>query len=342
MEISRRKNTIDNVVKTLALPVIVYIAFQLICLATGTQGFGVGNDLKTIIYTTVYSGFLSLAMSFNLMQGRIDFSIGSTMILTGIVGGRLAQALDAGPVVTLLCLIVVGAVIGCFSGLVFNFLKLPAMITGMGLAMIYEGLTMALFDGAGLTLSIKQTNTLFSFGRQPYSVILLLVVLIVLVFLYKFTKFGYNSWALTGNRKITVDRGINERINAVMCYVMAGACLGIAIGIFCSKYGYVSAEIGLTSSSYMITGFLPFGIGELLAKYSDMNVAVIIGALCQAMLSSFMVKVGLSTSMQTVINGVVICALLIYTSNAGARIESRLIKEKLARLGVPRKQSKAA
>lgn len=325
-------STIEKIGKTIALPIVVYAAFQIIARIFGVTSFGVGNDLKTILFTTVYTGFISLGMSFNLMQGRIDYGIGATMILTGIIGGNFADKISLNPFVTLLVMLVTGAVLGMVNGIIYNFLKLPAMITGIGMAMIYEGLTMILFGGNGIKFSIKQTNSMFKIGGLPWSIIVLALVVAVLVFLYKYTKFGYNSWALTGNRKITVNRGINEKRNAVICYVLSGIAVGFAIYFYCWRYGYVAPAVSLSTGSYMITGFLPFAIGELMSKHTDMNIGVVIGAFCQACLTSFMVNMGFSTSMQTVVNGIVICALLIYTSNAQARYETKAIKAKLAKL----------
>lgn len=322
----------EKIGKTLALPVIVYAVFQIAARLSGVTTFGVGNDLLTIIFTTVYTGFISLGMSFNLMQGRIDYGIGATMILTGIIGGNFAIRLGLNPFVTLLVMLATGAVLGAVSGLVYNLLKLPAMITGIGMAMVYEGLTMILFKGNGVRFSIKQTNAMFSIGTMPWNVVVLILVVAALVFLYQYTKFGYNSWALTGNPRIAANRGINEKSNAVICYMLSGIAVGFAIYFYCWKYGYVAPAVSLSTGSYLITGFLPFAIGELMAKYSDMNVAVVIGAFCQACLTSFMVNMGFSTSVQTVINGVVICLLLIYSSNAQGRSEKKMIRAKLAKL----------
>lgn len=326
------KFILEKIGKTVALPVVVYAAFQLIARLFGVTSFGVGNDLKTILFTTVYTGFISLGMSFNLMQGRIDYGIGATMILTGIIGGNLAVKISLNPFVTLLVMLAVGAVLGAVNGFIYNVLKLPAMITGIGMAMIYEGLSMILFGGSGIKFSIRQTNSMFRLGGLPWSILILALVVAVLVFLYQYTKFGYNSWSLTGNRKIAVNRGINERRNAVLCYILSGLAVGFAIYFYCWRYGYVASAVSLSTGSYMITGFLPFAIGELLSKYADMNIGVVIGAFCQACLTSFMVNMGFSTSMQTVVNGIVICVLLIYTSNAQSRFEAKAIKEKLTRL----------
>lgn len=326
------KSGLTKVLYTIALPVIVYVLFQVICRICGITTFGVGTDLQSILFTTVYTGFISLAMAINLNQGRIDYSIGSTMILAGIIGGHIASDLKASSWLALLIMLATGAIIGIISGIIYILLRIDAMITGIGLAMVYEGIGNMIYGGQGIRFSLKETNTMFTWGKLPWCILIIALVVFIMVALSKYTKFGYNSWALTGNRKIATERGINGKSNAVICYAIAGALLGIAIFVHSSKYGYVGPEAGLSTGTYMITGFLPFAVGELLYKYCDLYIGVIVGTFCQAMLTSFMVQINLSVSMQTVINGIVICGLLIYTSNQAAFIERKAIKQKLLKL----------
>ena len=76
-----------NAAITLVGPVVIYLFFFLLTNLTGHKGFGVDADLKTIIYNTCYSGFIALAVSYNLTSGRFDFSVGSVLILSLVLGG---------------------------------------------------------------------------------------------------------------------------------------------------------------------------------------------------------------------------------------------------------------
>ena len=87
-----------NAIITIAPAVVVYIFFFGLTNLTGHKGFGVGSDFMTILYNMVFSGFIALAMSYNLTSGRLDFSIGSVLILSLIAGGTLAKEWNAGPV----------------------------------------------------------------------------------------------------------------------------------------------------------------------------------------------------------------------------------------------------
>lgn len=317
-----------NIGMTLVLPVLVYLFFLILCNATGHTGFGVGNDLTTIIYNAVYAGLVAQAMAINVTTGRFDYAIGAELVLATILGGNLAASVGWGPFGLLLFVVVIAAVIGLISGLVYVALKLPPMVVSVGLAMIYEAVAFIYNKAKGVRLI---GNSMLVFARTGNSLILTVVVLLLLVVVYDFTKIGYNRRALQGGQKIAVDVGISEKRNAVYCYVIAGVMMGLAGCMYLSKNGVVAPETGLSSASYFMSAFLPMFIGGIFAKYSSYPVAIFMGAVVQAIITSGLQKMGVSNSVQTVLNGVIVCIFLIYSSNSYKLIEAQMFKEKLAK-----------
>jgi len=318
-----------NLIRTIAAPALVYLIFYAITAAAGVQGFGVGADFKTMIMSTVYNGFIALAMSYNLTSGRFDFSVGAVMILAVILGCTLTLQFNLGAVAMLLLIIVIGMILGLGTGLVYTSLKLPPMIISLGVAMVYEAIAFALNNSEGVKM-ISKFNLLI-YARTPGNLILLGAVLIILIYLLNFTKFGYNTKSLQSGQKNAVEVGVNEKRNAVACYVLAGALMGCAGAVFISQYGIVQPKMGLASSSVFMGAFLPLFIGGALAKYSDRNIGIIMGAFIQSTLSSGLVKLGFSNSLQTVINGLVVLVFLVYVSNSYKFVLAKLHKAKKAK-----------
>lgn len=312
---------------TLVLPVGVYLFFFILCNATGHEGFGVGADLTTIIYTSVYSGLIAQAMAINLTTGRFDFALGAELVLAAILGGNLAKTMGAGPVGLLVLVVGIAVVIGMVSGVTYVGLGLPPMIVSLGLAMIYEALGFVLSNAKGVKLIGRIDMLIYS--RFPNNLILMAVVLVLLVIVYDYSKIGYNRRALQGGQKIAVDVGINEKRNAVYCYMIAGALMGLAACVYLSKYGMVSPETGLSSSAYFMSAFLPMFIGNIFGRYSSQPIAIYMGGLVQAFITSGLSRMGVSNSAMTVINGLVVCAFLIYSSNSYKLVEAQLFREKL-------------
>lgn len=333
---SLAKKGIKNIIMTVAIPVLTYVFFRIICTATGHPGFGVGTDMQTIIYTTLYSGLIALAMSYNLPSGRFDFSVGATILLAGIVGGNFAKDMGFGAAGFLLSVVAVAMVCGLISGLLYVLLGLPPMVVSIGVTMVYEAIGLMYNKSKGVKLIGK--NDMLIFSKPPYSILVVLIAVAVLIVLFNFTKFGYNWRALRSGQKIAVDIGINEKRNAVACYVIAGVLLGIAACMYLSQYGTMSPESGLGSSSFFMSAFLPLFIGGAIEKYSDKNIGVLMGALAQACITSGFAKLGFSNSLQTVLNGVIVMGFLIYTSNSYKLVLNKMYRHKLEKALEAQKQ----
>ena len=302
-----------NTLITIAPAVIVYLLFMLVTHLFGQPGFGVGGDLNTILYNTVYSGFIALALSYNLTSGRFDFSVGSVLLLSVIGGGNLAKSLDLGPLGMLAVCLIIGMVCGLISGIIYITLKLPPMVSSLGVAMVFEAIGFTIKGGKGVRLMTDFDLLIWS--EPKYSILLTVVVLVILIYLLNFTKFGYNCRSLQTGQKNAVEVGVNEKTNSVVCYIIAGAMMACAGVIFLCKNGMVAPKAGLGSSSYMMSAFLPMFIGQALAKRSDRNIGTIIGAFIQACLTSGLIKLGCGSSLKTVLDGAVVLLFLVYTSN---------------------------
>ena len=325
-----------NTGMTLLLPVVVYLFFMILCNAPGHSGFGVGNDLTTIIYNAVYAGLVAQAMAINVTTGRFDFAIGANLVLSTILGGNIALRLGWGPIGLLLFVVLISTVVGLVSGTVYVTLKLPPMVVSVGLAMIYEAIAFMFNSAKGVKMI---GNKMLVFARTGNSLILTAVVLVLLVIAYDYTKIGYNRRALQGGQKIAVDVGIREKNNAVYCYIIAGVMMGLAGCVYLSKNGVLAPETGLGSSSYFMSAFLPMFIGGIFAKYSSYPVAIFMGAVVQAMITSGLQRLGVSNSWQTVLNGLIVCAFLIYSSNSYKLVEAQMFREKLAKAKAAREKT---
>lgn len=319
---------LKNTGMTLAIPAITYVFFLITCNLFGSEGFGVGSDFMTIVYTTLYTGMIALAMSYNLTCGRFDFSVGATILLAAIIGGNIVKENKLGPLALLVIIVLIAALCGLISGIAYAALKIPPMVVSIGITMIYEAIALLFNRSKGVKMI---GNSALVFSRPPYSLLVVGIAVLLLIFLFNFTSFGYEWRMLRSGQKIAVDIGINEKRNAVLCYVIAGVLLGIAACMYLSKYGTVAPEVGLSSSSFFMSAFLPLFIGGAIEKYSDKNIGVLMGAFTQAIITSGFGKLGFGSSLQTVLNGVIVMAFLVYTSNSYKLVVRKLHKEKLGR-----------
>ncbi|MBN2221538.1 MAG: hypothetical protein JW708_04965 [Vallitaleaceae bacterium] len=323
------QKVIKNFLMLILIPAATYLLVYLLCELRGVEGFGVGVDLTVMLRNTVYTGFIALAVSYNLTSGRFDFSIGSTLVLSTILGGMITLQFGLGPVGLLLVSLFFGAVLGAVSGLAYTLLGLPPMVVSLGVAMIYEAIGFKISEGAGVKMIGRMD--LLIWAQKPYIYLLMGVALIILYLILKRTQFGFNTNSLRSGQKIAVDLGINEKKNAVLCYMIGGIAMAAAGVVNMSVLGTVTPEISLGSAAYIQNAFLPMFIGGILAKYMDRNVGVLMGALTQSIIFSGIGKLGVPSAWQSVITGIIVLVFFAYSFNAYRIEEFKRFKEKKAK-----------
>ena len=309
-----------------SIPFATYVIFYLLCKVNGIIGFGVGTDLTVILRNTIYSSFIALAVSYNLTSGRFDFSVGSTLILSTILAGMVTLKFGLGPVSMLLLALVFGAILGAINGALYTLLRLPPMVVSLGVAMIFEAVGFIISDGSGVKLIGK--DHLLIWAHSPYIYFLLLISVTILYFILNHTKFGYDTNSLRTGQEIAVSVGINEKRNTILCYMIAGSCLAAAGVINMSVLGTVTPELSLGSISYIQNAFMPMFIGGLLAKYFDRNTGVVIGALTQSIIFAGIGRLGVPSSWQAVITGIIVLGFFGYSFNAYRIEEFKRFREK--------------
>ncbi len=322
------KKICKNILGMISLPVITYVVFFVICRLAGSTSFGVGTDFSTMLVTTIYTGFIALAVSYNLTSGRFDFSVGSVLILSNVIGFKIALAFDLGPAALAVATILAGMVLGACSGLAYVVLRLPPMVCSLGVAMIYEAIAFISTNGAGVKLIGR--NDLLVFAKAPGVFILLIIAIAVLFVLLNLTAFGYHCRSLQSGQEISVNLGIDERKNVIACYIISGALMAAAGLINTSRLGTVTPDTGLGTSSYIMNAFLPMFVGVVLSRFGDRNIGVIMGAFMQAVITSAFGagKLNFSTNLQTVLNSVIILVFMFVTSNSYKLEEVKIIKKR--------------
>lgn len=297
---------LKNIAVSLWIPALMFAIFQVACAAKGVSYLHVDN-LRSFMINVVTLAFIAWGLTFNIPAHRWDFSVGSIMVLSTIIGGQLALALGLNAYGLLLCCLLVGAVLGAISGLIYVVLGLSAFVTSLGVALIYEAFSYILFDGKGVIL-IGKTDMLYII-RSPHIYILLGVAWALMVLVINYTRFGYSTRALAHGQGVAVQRGLREKSDAIICYAICGAMVAVAAMLALSRTGSGRAALGLTSIPPMFQGFLPVFIGRVIQRYSEPVTAILIGAFSASFMVAGFAAVGFSPAVQHIF---VALALLIF------------------------------
>lgn len=325
MKAGKGRIMLKNCFVSVSVPLAVFIIFQMICKLCGVAYIN-SDNFRSFIVNTFYVAFIGWGLYFNVPSGRFDFSVGAVILLAPIIGGNIALMLGLDAVGMLICCILIGAFLGAVSGLAYILLKLPAMVASLGVALIYEAFTFILFNAKGVVL-IGMSKMLYII-RTPYIYILGAITLAILIVVVNFTKFGYNLRALAKGQSISVNTGINEKTNAVLCYTLCGALSAVAGVMTLSRTGNASASLGLTTIMTMFQGFLPMFIGGILDRYSEPITGILIGALVSSLIASGFAALGLPLAAQNIINAFILLGFLVFAMNQGKFEEFALIRER--------------
>lgn len=269
----------------------------------------------TFIRSVANVSLVTYALSINLNSGRFDFSVGSVALVSSVIGAKIALSLGTGPWAMLFLSVFFGAFFGFVSGLVYVLVKLPPIIVSLAVALFYEGLAFTLTGGHGV--SFAGNADLLGFSTVPHFLIIIAVSLAFMFVVFDCTKFGFEYRSLLSGQKVSVNTGIREIPNALLCYTIAGAFMGGQGFISATTNGTIQMSLNFGSIAPMFMAFLPMFIGGFIGRYSNDKLGYLLGAVCSALISLMYVRVDVPSSVQQIISALLLVAFLIWLNNEG-------------------------
>ena len=177
--------TSKKIIGTLAIPVIVAAVLLILCAANGKSMIA---NRTSFNYFTLYTAIVmitTMALSINLGSGRFDFSLGAMAVLSSILSSKISYALLAGgtgSAVLMLCLnIVIGGLLGLCSGALYVTLRIPPIITSLGVTLIYEGISFTVTGGKYVMTEVRNASMTAFAGNWYFSALIIVLVLAFIV-----------------------------------------------------------------------------------------------------------------------------------------------------------------
>ena len=327
--------TSKRIVGTLAIPVIAIVILELLCRG---KGLNIITNMKSfdnfIVYTAIVM-ITTIALSINLNSGRFDFSLGSMAALSAVIGAKVSYAILGGVQgsawLMLVITIVAGAILGLVSGGLYVILKIPPIITSLGVTLIYEGILYTITEGKYLMTEVQNSSMSGFVGTWVNAAVIIVVVLAVIIFLFDHTNFGYEYNALKDGQKVAVNTGIKEVSNAVLCYMICGALMGIVGFLNAARNTNINGgQLGFGSIAIMFTAFLPMFIGSYIGNFSNEKIGFFLAAIVMSLLNSTFAVFSneVTASMQSIINAVLLVVFLIYLNNQNLLVRILTPKKK--------------
>ncbi|SHE75776.1 ABC transporter permease subunit [Alkalibacter saccharofermentans] len=311
---TKLSNTLKNALKVLAFPMMTYLIMEgLVYMLMGRHLITSTLDIRNLVRDTGISVMIAFALSLNLGSGRFDLSLGAQRLIATIIGGNIAISLGFGGIGILVVAMLFGLFSGFLVGIVFITFRVPPVILGIGMALIYESIAFAGSSGQGLRLfGVSDVQILV----DPTFTILVLSIVTILIFaLFTYSKFRYDMQAVKGSQKIAIASGINVFKHVVICYTIGGGLVAIA-GIFSAAFtGSLTPVLGMSSNGTVISMAFPMFVGLYLARKSNVAIGIILGTLSLKFFSIGLTALRLSGALTSAINMIAFIGFLVFLAN---------------------------
>jgi ribose transport system permease protein len=292
----------------------VLIVLVVIGIVTRPELYGdatwVKNNVFTILQQASAIGVVTVGMTFVIIGGGIDLSVGAIIALAGVWATTLAtQSYGAGGMV--FTAVVVGIVVGLINGVLISYGRLVPFIATLAMLVAARGLAAQI---SGKQTQVSANTTINSIATTRILGIPLLVVILALVVaagwvLLNRTTFGRRTVAVGGNPEAARLAGINVKFHTLLLYALSGLCCGIAAIMLTAQATSAQAAMAnlyeLDAIAAAIIG------GTLLSGGRGTIIGALFGVLVFSTITNLFAINNLSTEVQNMVKGGIIVAAVL-------------------------------
>lgn len=290
-------------------PLLVLAALCVVFASLSPRFLTVGNGLIVLQQGTVLM-VAALGMTFIIMAGSIDLSVGSIVAMAALTAASLSAELGAAAI---LPATFVGVLAGLINGTIIAKGKVPSFIVTMGTMVIYRGIVLWFTRGA--PVSISDDSFLIAYADRswgiPHSVLIGMALAALAFVILRYTVFGREVRAIGGGERVATLTGIRVARVKILMYGLLGLLCGVAGLLQSARAMAATAQLGegleLDVIAAVVVGGTPLtgGVGSIQGT--------ILGVLIITILSNGMNMIGVDPYLQNIIKGAVLVAAVFIT-----------------------------
>lgn len=287
---------------------LIVLLFLLLLLSSVKPNFLSATNIRNILRIASINGLLAVGMTFVILTGGIDLSVGAIMGCAGMFSAYFAQTSKNHPwFLAILIGLGIGLLIGLLNGLFVSYLKVPPFVGTLGMMSVAKGLTFLLTNAKpipSLQNEFKFIGGGSLFGWLPVPILVMAVVLLVcFILLYK-TRFGRYVFAVGGNLKAAHTSGIDTKKIICAVYIISGVLAAMA-GVITSAR--VTSGVTSTGDGYETNAIAMVVIGGTsLAGGRGRLWGTIVGILLLQCLTNGLDMLAVNAYYQLIIKGLVV------------------------------------
>ena len=319
-------------------PPLVMLTSMLVLTAILSPNFFQQQNLINVARQSTIIGIVAVGMTFVILTGGIDLSVGSTIALVAVSSAMMIQS-GLSMILVILLAVAIGLVVGIVNGVGVTFLHIQPFVMTLAMLGIVRGAVFQTSNGSPKDFFVS-SSLLDVFGNGKYlgipgPVVLFVVVAVAGLLVLRYLPFGRYVYAIGGSAEAARLSGVRTTRVVITVYAISGACAAIAGVMTASRLSVGDPTAGNLAELDAIAAVV-IGGTSLMGGVGGM-VGTIAGALLLAMLSNVLNLMGVSPYYQLIVKGAVIIFAVVLTqfaARASSRRAPRLLTEE-AGTGAP-------
>jgi ribose transport system permease protein len=268
------------------------------------------NNFSIVLQQTVVQLVVALGMTFVIIAGSIDLSVGSIVALAAMAAASTSSTLG---IFSIIPAILVGTIAGLVNGLIFAKGKVPSFMVTLGTLVAYRGIVLLALRGAPISITNSTFLTIYG-GRTagiPNAAIIATVIVIITFVIFNYTVFGRQVRAIGGGERVSILTGIKVDRVKIRMFTLLGLLCGLAGLLQSARVYAATAQLGegleLDVIAAVVVGGTPLtgGVGSIQGT--------ILGAFITTILSNGMNMLGVDPFLQNIVRGTVLIAAVFIT-----------------------------
>lgn len=290
---------------------VVIVLFAFFCILS--PDFRKTTTFIDILSKSYYLIFMAIGVTFPLITGGVDLSIGTGLICYALAGGFLIVQKGMPTGVGMIVALLFGTVIGLLNGVLIAIMDLPPFLATLCTCMITRGLGSICSKSMGICWPQNGTpggwfRSIFKVvvdrKQYPIGIIWALIIVAIMAYVLNHTKVGRYTFAIGSNKEAAILSGINVKFYHIMAYVISGFFAALAAIAYSAVFTTVQPGTGAGFELEAIGGAIIGGVSATGGAGSI--VGTLIGVFVICLLKTGLPFVGLQANWQQIITGFVL------------------------------------
>lgn len=263
------------------------------------------SNLFNVVKQITVAAIVGCGMTFVILTGGIDLSVGSIIGLAGVIAAGVMQSTESA-VLGVLVALGIGLLCGAINGLFIARYEIPPFIATLGMMTLLRGCVLVYTKGAPISVkldSFKFIGKGLIFGI-PLPVIILIAVYIAAHFILTKTDFGRSVYAVGGNKEAARLSGIRVKWNLWKVYVVNGLLCGLAGVVLIARLGSAQSTSGegieMDAIAAVILG------GTSLSGGTGFVLPTVVGAMIMGIIDNILTLMNVNPHATNIVKGAVV------------------------------------